>query len=103
MRASRRVGAHDGDGVRDDACGGARGYDDTHVTLTGGGGGTLRGDDGRGQVGGSDTEGSRSNGNSVEVVDRRVTMTEDRSGWSRPWSLNLGQRWTEPAWCSGPG
>jgi hypothetical protein len=48
------VGACGGGGTRSGACGGASDYDGTHDTLMGGGGGNLKGGDGRSQGGRSD-------------------------------------------------
>jgi hypothetical protein len=50
-RADRRVEACGGGGTHGGACKGASSYDDTECVLTGGGGGSLKDGDGRGEVG----------------------------------------------------
>jgi hypothetical protein len=56
-RAVRRVGVRDDSGTRDGAYRGASDCNDTHGALTGGGGGNLKGGDGRSQGGRSDVGG----------------------------------------------
>jgi hypothetical protein len=49
------------------ACGVTSGCDGTHGALTGGGGSSLKGGDGRGEVGQSNTDGDGSDGDDVKV------------------------------------
>jgi hypothetical protein len=60
------VEARGGGGDRGSAYGGANGCDGTDCTLTGGGGSSLKGGDGHSQVGRSNVEGDRSDGDHVD-------------------------------------
>jgi hypothetical protein len=94
------VGARCSGGARDSACGGTSGYNGTHGTLTGGGGGgnSLKGGDGRSQVGQSDTRGDRSDG--CDVDGRRGRLVNQVGGGleecNQAGSSLPGQIWARP-------